>query len=268
MPDVMRLPYLRFEDCSRHHAETLKQVSAFEPRNQSSWYSHAYALIRLAKLAYVIGRPFSETRANLRESVTAFHELFSRRGQTVYSHTPYKDDKPLPTVQLVEDGYSSVDSLNAALVCLITENTARARALVELAGQSPNAQYVSPQSEVCTSNQQTLSHALNAVLAQNYDAAWRETQKIAVRRGTALEKQTAATIGAIATNGDVRTELDAVLFQHGKLAKRQDNWTDASLYLCLPALGLASLAVQLGRLEYADLDGDNMYAPAALLLES
>jgi hypothetical protein len=252
----------------QHYEYAREHVPQFTPDKQSYWYSRAYALIRLAKLAYVIGRPLSETRAGLRESVTAFEELFSRRGQSSYLRTRYRDGVPLPEERVFEDGYTSVESFNAALACLVTEPMERARALVELAGHSPGAECVAPQSEVCTSNQQTLSHALNAVLAQDYKSARHEAQKLAVRRGSQLEKQIAATIAAIAEARDVRTELDALLFYHEKLAKRRSNWSDASLFLCLPALGLAGLAIHLGRLNLSDLDRDRMYAPFALLQES
>jgi hypothetical protein len=267
MPDKTRLPHLLLEAYREHYEHTRRHVSEFQPRTQACWYSHANELILLAKLAHAIGRPLSEVRATLRESLPAFAELFSLRGKSPYLQTRYKDGVPLPQEQVFHDGYTSVDSFHAALVALITEDIARARALVELAGHSPGAEYVSPQSEVCTSNQQTLSHALNAVLAQDMDGARRETQKLAARRGNQLEQQIAATIAAIADARDVRTELDALLFYHAKLAKRGNSHPNASLLLCLPALGLASLAVQLGQLQHSDLDADNLYAPWGLLRE-
>src|SRR5262249_54752799 len=152
------------------------QVASFEFRNQSSWYQQAYALIRVAKLAYVLGHPLSETQTSLRHAVDAFRQLFSLRGQSFCIHTKYRDGKPVGEEKVFDDGYSSVESFLAALVCLVVHDIPTARVLVDLAGPSPNAQHVSPKSEICTSNQQTLSHALNAILARDFQRACDEAR--------------------------------------------------------------------------------------------
>lgn len=261
----MRFPYLIHGDCFNHYQQTRQRVDLFEPKGQSSWHGHASNWLILANLAYALGYPLQESRDALRESIVAYRELFSRRGQTAYTRTMYHDGKPLPQETIVDDGYTSVDSFNAALVALIVHDIAATRDLVELAGHSPDAKYVSPKSEVCTTNQQTLSHALNAVLVQDMELADHEARKFTVRRCNQFEQQCAATISAIACNGDVLSELEALLFYHAKMAKRRDNWTNSTTYLCLPGLGLANLAIQLGRIELSDLSCEDLHAPSGLL---
>lgn len=259
----MRIPYLIFEDTTRHYQETLARLAAFEvrARPQSSWFFHAHDLVTAANLAYALGNPLTESRKWLCESLNAYRNLFSLRGTGYCSQVTYHDGKPGPEEKVFSDGYTSVHSFEAALASLSVQDVAQARSLVELAGHSPGAEYVSPQSEVRTSNQQTLSHALNALLMDDPALAQREAGKLGVRRGTQFEKQVAVTILAIATDGDVLSELDALAFYHAKLAKRRNCWTVASYYLCLPALGLAHLATHYGRIEHADLTRDNVYAP-------
>jgi 1,2-phenylacetyl-CoA epoxidase PaaB subunit len=263
----MRFPYLVTEDCLKRYEDTFGNVSQFQAqdRKQDAWFFHAHALIRLANLAYVIEHPLSECRAAFRDSVGAYKELFSLRGTSYSLRTTYKDGVAQPEEKVFSDGYTSVDSFDAAMACLITEDIASARRLVELAGHAPCPEVVSPRSEVCTSNQQTLSYALNAMLADDFELALREAQRVTVRRGNQMEKQIAAILAAIAGERDVLTELDTLLFYHEKLAKRRENWLNSSYYLCLPALGLSSLAIQLGRFKLADLSVDSMYAPWAML---
>lgn len=264
----MRLKYLNSDDCQQLYASEKKGVEEFEVQRQSSWYFHANALVRLAKIAYAIGRPFAECRSWLYQATSAYRELFALCGTSFSKRTMYKDGRPLPEETISDDGYTSADSFNAALTSLTIQEIDLSRKLVELAGRSPNANLVSPRSEVCTTNEQTLSHALIALLAADFELANHEASKLAVRRGTQFEKQVGLTISAIATRGDVITEVNALLFYHEKLALRRDNVSDTTYWFCLPALGLSQLAIHLGQIGHSDLTGDNVYFPVELLLAS
>jgi hypothetical protein len=177
----------------------------------------------------------------------------------------YQDGQPLPEETIVDDGYTSVDSFDAAILALTVCDVATARELVNLAGNSPNAELVSPQSEVCTSNQQTLSHALNALLAGDLNQAQVEARKLEGRKGNRHDKRLGSILGAIAADSDVLGELEGLLHNFAKEAKRNEKQLHTNCFLCLPALGLAQLAISLGEIELADLDPDNPYAPPALL---
>jgi hypothetical protein len=264
----VRLKYLDPDNVRIRYIAERKRVEELELRGQSSWYSQANALVRLAKLAYALGLPLAESRSWLQQATAAYRELFALRGTTFYKQTRYQDGKPLPEETLADDGYTSVDSFNAALAALTLQNINLARELAELAGHSPSAALVSPRSEVCTTNEQTLSHALNALLASEMDLASREAGKLSARKATNIEKQIALTISAIATNGDVLTERDALLFYHAKAATRHENQLDASFWLCLPALGLSFLAMHFAGYQPADLETESLYCPVALLTES
>jgi hypothetical protein len=264
----MRISYLDLDYCHQRYTADRKRVEEFRPCGQASWYFQAHTLVGLAKTAYALGRPLAEVRFWLREATVAYRQLFTLRGTSFSRRTTYKDGKPEVEEKIPDDGYTSVDSFEAALVSLSLRDIDLARNLVELAGPSPNAALVSPQSEVCTTNEQTLSHALNALLASQMEVADHGARKLTVRRATNIEKQIALTISAIANGGDGMAERDALLFYHEKLAARRENQTDASYWISLPALGLSSLAMHFRGYERADLRTDSVYCPVALLTES
>ena len=241
-------------------------VTEFEFRRQSSWYFQSGTLVRLAQIAYAIDHPLDECRDWLRQATQAFRELFLLRGTTVSTVTKYKNGQPANTIEVADDGYTSKESFLAALVALALQDDKLARDLILLAGPSPNARLVSPQSEVCTSNEQTLSHALNALIQNDDSLAEREAAKLSVRRGSQMEKQIAELITAIATSGDAAGQLQALLSCHKKLAIRRDNLLSPQFWLCLPALGLASLALMRKRLDRSELPDDNPYFPTSLLV--
>jgi len=261
----MRLKYLDSAYCQQRYADEVKSIETSGLRGQSSWYFRANAFVRLAKTAYALGLPLAESRSWLRQATAAYRELFALRGTSFSKRTRYRDGKPLPEETIPEDGYTSVDSFNAALASLTLQDIQCAQELVELAGNTPNAAYVSPRSEVCTTNEQTLSHALNALLSSDMDLAKREAGKLAVRSGTRIEKQIARIMSAIATDGDVLAERDTLLFYHEQAASRRDSQLDASTWLSLPALGLSFLAMSIRKYESAALATDSIYCPIALL---
>ena len=91
----MRIKYLNAEYCQLRYADEQARVAAFQFRNQSSWYSHAHNLVRLAKIAYALGKPLEESRSYLRQATGAFKELFALRGTLFYTTTKYENDKPV-----------------------------------------------------------------------------------------------------------------------------------------------------------------------------
>jgi hypothetical protein len=263
----MRLKYLDPDNCQKGYIITRQRVEAFEFRGQSSWYFQANDLVRLAKTAYALDLPLAETRSWLRQATHAYRQLFALRGTSFSQRGSFKEGKLVPVETVPTDGYTSVDSFNAALAALTLGDIHLARELVDLAGHSPNAALVSPRSQVCTTNQQTLSYALNALVASDMEIAAHEAGKLAVRRATRVQQQIALTISAIATNHDVLAERDALLFYHEKLASQRDNQHDSDYWLCLPALGLSFLAVHFGQYESADLETDSVYCPITVLTE-
>jgi hypothetical protein len=262
---AMRLKYLDAESCLQCYAERSQSIEEPGSGSQTCWYFHASMLVWLAKAAYAVERPLMECRAWLRQATAAYRELFRLRGTTFSDRVLYQNGKPLPEERVPDDGYTSVESFNAVLVALALRDIQCAQELVALAGHSPNAELVSPRSEVCTTNQQTLSHALNALVGSEMDLAKAEASKFTVRSATRIEKQIALTISAIANDGDVLTERDSLLFYHEQMALRRDNQGAAEYWLCLPALGLSFLAMHFRGYEPDSLRTDSVYCPIELL---
>lgn len=266
----MRFQGLSEELCQQFYDADRKRIEEFEFRNQTSWYFHARELVTLAKTAFALGRPLNEVRGWLEQAVSAYRELFLLRGTTVSKRVSYKDGKPLPEEFVPSDGYTSNESFEAALTALTLRDVNAAKELVKLAGDSPEASLVSPTSQVCTTNQQTLSHGLNALLASEMELAKRVASKVAFGRANHIEKQIALTMIALA-EADYPlaiSERDALLFYHEKAAKRSDHQFDRDLWLSLPGLGLTFLALHLGGCLPAECRSTSLYCPIELLIEA
>jgi hypothetical protein len=261
----VRFPHLNFDYFASWYASQATDAAEFQAGSQRSWSFRAHNLEALAKLAYALGHPLEESRIWLRQATSAYKELFSLRGTSFSTCTIYKKGKPVREEQVADDGYTSVDSFAAAMAALSVQDFSLCRELVKLAGHSPGGKSVSLRSDVCNSNEQTISHALNALLAGDAALASLEAAKLAMRRGTNMEKQLAATIAALAAGGGVLSELETLLFHHEKLARREENATTFVYFLCMPALGLSALAVHLEQIDQTDLPSDNVYCPRELL---
>ena len=261
----MRVSHLNLEWYQKFYNELRQTVASRGPNSQSSWWFHAHDLAVLGQLAIALEHPLAETRACFRQAVDAYREVFLRRGQSISKRVLYQDGQPLPEETIVDDGYTSVDSFDAAILALTVCNVATALELVKLAGHSPSAELVTAQSEVCTSNQQTLSHALNALLAGDLNQAQVEARKLEARKGNRHDRRLGAILGAIAKDSDVLSELEGLLYDFAKEARLGEKQLHSGCFLCLPALGLTRLAISLGRIELTDLDPDNPYVPTALL---
>lgn len=265
----MRLNYLSQELCQHYFDADRQRIGEFQFRDQSSWYSQAHALVTTAKTAFALGRPLDEVRAWLRQATAAYRELFSLRGTTFAKRISYRDGQPLPEELVPSDGYTSNDSFEAGMVALILRGVDEARELVTLAGHSPEAALVSPKSEVCTTNQQSLSHALNALLDSDCKLAIHEASTVAFGRANQIEKQIALTMKALAQADYplALSERDALLFYHEKMAARIDHQFDRDLWLSLPALGLTALAIRLGGIAPLECASQSPYCPIELITD-
>jgi len=261
----MRLKYLEPEYGQRCYDDFLKHVESFEPRNQSSWFFQARGLVSVASTAYAIGRPFSESRTWLLKATEAFKQLFALRGTAFTKTTRYRAGKPLPEELVAEDGYTSHDSMLAVYAALVLRDVPLASGLVELAGPSPNAQFVSPRSQVCTTSVQKLSHALNALVAGDMKLAEQEANRPQIRAGTKTDRLLAAAISALATGGDVIAARDEILKHHATQAMRDLHPGASTFWVCYPALGVSSLAMHLHGYEPGQLETDSVYCPIGLL---
>lgn len=255
-------------DCLLRYESEKSRVTGISCGDQLAWYSVADGAIRLAKIANALARPVEECREWLRRAVHAYREVFARRGSKVSRRIRYVGGQPLPEEIIVEDGYTVIDSMQAAFAALSLGELELARELIGLAGEAPNAELISPRSVVCTTNELALSEALSALLSSHFDLARGEVRKLLVRRSTKGELQQARIMLAIAGDGDVVEERDQLLAAHAKEASRLANQLDCSYWICLPAVALSFLAVRLARCKATDLATDNPYCPVAIWLDA
>jgi hypothetical protein len=140
-----------------------------------------------------------------------------------------------------------------------------ATSMAPLVWDPPGARYVAPNSLICTTSQQALAYALRHHLLGENDRAKEQVKR--------LTRVTEDVVGEmLMLRGLVESEparikngLPRVLDWHASVAAEPENYRVAKYFLCMPALGLATLALRQKLLAREDLPADNVYAPRDLI---
>ena len=121
----------------------------------------------------------------------------------------------------------------------------RVREAAGLIGDPPDADYLGDDSVVCTRDEQRVAYALRSLLLGDCGAVTAELRDFpGGRPDDGLAPQAEAVRGLAA--GDARRFLGAmadVLASHDRRAARAEGRKDPASYFCLPAAGLARLAL-------------------------
>jgi WD40 repeat protein len=138
----------------------------------------------------------------------------------------------------------SVDSLRFTYLACTLGEFGLARDIALRIEDPPDADYISTRSEVCTPKQQHLAYAVRAYFAN--DRAVAEAQLRQVRRGHKDDEETlqAAIVRSIldADGTGIVPALKELLRLSARRAKKNHDLSDQ--ILCLPALGLAQVALE------------------------
>jgi WD40 repeat protein len=220
-------------------------------RNLSRWSGHADqdgdTEETLGVLEYAVGYPLARVRSWLSRAALRHWQRMQRRD--------------------AGQARSLVSRLSqrAAYLACITGEFGLARNIARGIADPADADYLGTRSEVCTPKQQHLAYAVRAFLGENRAATERELRQ--VRRGRNEDEETLqATMIRALLDPDAAAFLSA-LGQLLKLsirrAKRDSDLADQ--ILCVPALGLAHLAMERALITPEELPGDDLTFPVQLL---
>jgi hypothetical protein len=246
----------RLEDfmASKTRAEQFLRAGRGGPsqRDFATVYSNAeYA----AFYEFALGYPVEKVRQTFADAAAAALEVFGLRGTMEHRvDQPGTKDYSLT---------NSRDCLRAICMALIASNYALAQQLAELMWDPPKADYVGPDSAVCTTNQQSLAYAVKHLFQNDSEGVDKELRRISNRKG---EQQAAAMgkmVRGLAENSDAlfNDGLLEVLYLHRKAARREDR---PQGFFSLEAVGLSTLALRGGLVEKLALPADD-YFPLELL---
>jgi len=204
---------------------------------------------------FALGYPAEKVRQTFAEAAFAALEVFGLRG-TMECRVDQPGTKDYSMT-------NSRDCLKATCMALIVSKYAVAQQLAELMWDPPKATYVGPDSEVCTTNQQSLAYAVKHLLQSNSEGVNKELRRISNRKGEQQVAAMAKMVRGLAENSDARFNegLFEVLFFHRKAARREN---DPQRFFSLEGLGLSTLALRCGLAKKSELPADE-YLPVELL---
>ncbi len=166
--------------------------------------------------------------------------------------------------------YSLTNSRSHYLaVCkaLISGEDALADQLALSIWDPPDASYLGANSVVCTTNEQHLAYALREMFKGDADAAHSELIKVRPRKlNDRVASEGKMLRGLIDEDAAVFLDgLRSLLALHARDATRDENRTDSSFFICIPALGLCKLALRRRLLQREQFPQGNQFLPIDLI---
>jgi hypothetical protein len=230
---------------------------------------------------YALGAPLDEVGDYLAEAAHWMERVFELRGTsplfpvtvvTLDPNSPPGKPRELSRKPLHSPGekdYSltnSASGLQGMYLALIVGDLARAWHLAEMVWDPPNADYIGPDSEVCTPDQQHLAYAVKQVILGDDQAALSEIGLISPKAQLEIKIQATMARAIVAGQDKVFLDnLDDLLAWHRKMALRKANLNDPDFFLSIAGLGLCALALQRGVVQREQLPQDNVYLPVELI---
>jgi hypothetical protein len=145
-----------------------------------------------------------------------------------------------------------------------------AREVAALVGDPHDADYLGADSVVCSWDDQHVAYALAAFLLNDPRAARAELRAFSGAGSTGTLGEQAEALRALLA-GEPPAFLDALgrlLAVHREQATRRENWKEPLSYLCLPAVGLAAVALDSRLVSPGRLPADDALLPLGLILPS
>jgi hypothetical protein len=255
------------ESMLRTYEERLRQHSASVPtappeRLAYAWNALAGDYREIALLEYAAGAPIENCRDFLVKGAKAHLEVVKIRGTGSHRN-------PLsPGVQFGDDATgNSCSTADAICIAMTAADWQLALDLAPYVWDPPTASYIGPTSVLCTSNQQTAALLLRDYLMENVDGVISRLR--AVHDLDAPDAGGLLMIEGIATESRVKLAAGfrRLLAVHAATAARAENYRVPEHFLCIPALGLAALALLRGTIKRDDLPRDNPHFPPELIAD-
>ncbi len=230
---------------------------------------------------YVLGYPWTALRATAAQTVEAYRHVVALRGtmepmyvEIVKLNPAYpKDDPryatraPLHPPGAKDYGYgNSIDTFEMACLAFAVGDHEAGREVAALAWDPPDAKYISPDAEYTPLCRQKVAYGLRDMLAGNPEAAMESMRGMHPRRRKRATLAEAAMIRAM-----IKPNRDAFCYALGEYLRWQKTFFSQPMnhvqrwyYIAVPALGLCSLAVARGVVDWSDLPQDSVWLPLEL----
>lgn len=285
-----RLDYIDLDLSKRVVASSQEFLQKFREKERLKQFQRpqtSYALAYTDNLFiggyyYALGLPLETVRSYLVEATRCMERVFKLRGTqspfpvivvtldpTSPPNAPRElDRRPLHPPDAKD--YSLTNSavaLQGLYLALIVGDLERGRHIAEMTWDPPDADYIGPDSEVCTPDQQHLAYAVKYAILGSDRAALTELGLINPRTATVDIRHQATMVRAIvAGQSEVFLHgLADLLAWHQQAALQKWNRIDPTFFLSLAGLGLCALAFQRGVIQRESLPSDNVYLPLDLL---
>lgn len=271
--------------------ELLREVEEQPEKGTQLTYSiladHCYDL---GLLHYAIGSSYEQVGQYLREAARAYLRVFQLRGTQPAFTVTLVDLPPvapiLPAVDSSEVAtevphgevlkralnlpgevdYSLTNSrtgFRAILLGLLTPERDLAHNIAELVFDPVNADYIGPNSEVCTPNEQHVAYALKSYLLN--DSAEASVQLKVIEDPPEYMAHQVLMIQALIDKNPLGflSGLKQLLREHRRWAEIDSHQYEG--FLCLASLGLSAAALLAGVIALESLPAENIYLPLHLL---
>ncbi len=251
-------------------AEAYKEYAASDP-SVLGQVDHVFAAdyaLDCALVTYALGADPDDVRVWIKRVAFALGEVFRLRGTTPAFPVTVDDGlerQPVtPPGKIDASLTNSRRGLLAMQLALIAGDPSLVEQIAAMVGDPPNATYIGPDSEVCTTEEQGLAYAVKSYLLGQIAVAYFHTASLAGSSSPIREQ--AIAIDAL-IDSDERTflsALDELLAAHTEAARDPRHVHEPRLLINIPALALAALANRLGVIVPSQLP-DTPYLPLALL---
>ena len=237
----------------------------------------------LGSIAYALGYPIPFVRDAFANSGFACQKVFELRGTRdtfpvtiITIDNRYPDGDPRHVRQRPKDPPNTKDhsmtnsrgNIKGVYAALVGGEFGLASHLSSLAWDPPDAKWLAWNSVICTPNDQHLAYAVKHFFAGEIDQMEVELKRVRAR--PRQEPETEYIVGmwrAIVGGNDLqfREWLFDLLNWHEWEAKKHDPIAASNLYLSVPGVALATLAVKRGVISISQLPANNVYLPIELI---
>jgi hypothetical protein len=232
--------------------------------SQLDYFMYADQRFDLALFDYALGEPLEAVRAGIAEAATANLKVFELRGT----------QRPMPLTVSGQSArrpdavdYSLTNSRRGLLAmhqALLSHHGDLVSRIAKLVNDPPDADYVGPDSEVCTPADQRVAYAMKALVLNDDPRALAELRAMsdapADRQLDARMLEAIVTRDGAAFLGSLHDRLFAMRLVTVNAATRRD----PHLFLGYSQLGLSILARRRGVVELDDLPRGDLRFPMEL----
>lgn len=252
-----------------------------DPASQGSYASRADAYACLGLYRYGLGFSLDLVRTPLSRAAVAHQKVLELKGTEgsipAYQANVWPDG--LGELVKVQDetkpDYSlsnSVSTYKHVCIALCVGEFKLACDLAREIWDPPNAPYLGKKGRIgCTEEAVGLAYAVRGYFEGAKEEALRSLESLGDPRSDAMQvHQRTLWLALVSRNGDAFIRaLEAYLSWHEIESTRTEmNRLDCERFICIPALGLASLAMEEGMVAEEALPKDNVFLPLSLIREA